>query len=298
MRELWIMTGISTVQRLTAEQLHATAPDDVMVISETRGGAIAAWSLDGGLAFAAPEDYTGSDCWVSVVGNPEAAPKLVDAALADLGEQVAGLTVPRGVPLALWNAAPPPGHESESEWDLMATWTPPPAQAAESRVIPLGDPIEVQAFLDRVSPNHSVRADYELAKLWAGVRAEPARSASPAVSANAAGSAVSAGPNASGSQPPASEPSGAESPGSLLAVGALTRRISGVAYLASIATDPRARGRGFGAAVTARLTRHAFEGGEKLCTLAHYHPNEPARRVYLRLGYQTTHRFSSGHIKR
>lgn len=259
------MTGISTVQRLTAEQLHATAPDDVMVISETRGGAIAAWSLDGGLAFAAADDYSGSDCWVSVVGDPEAAPTLVDTALAELGEQVAGITVPRGVPLALWNAAPPPGHENESEWDLMATWTPPPAQPGESRVIALGDPAEVQAFLDRVSPTHSVRADYELAQLWVAVRDES----------------------------PGSGPSG-----SLLAVGALTRRISGVAYLASIATDPRARGRGFGAAITAQLTRRVFEGGEKLCTLAHYHPNETARRVYLRVGYHTTHRFSSGHIKR
>jgi ribosomal protein S18 acetylase RimI-like enzyme len=282
MREFWIMTGISTVQRLTAEQLHATAPDDVMVISETRGGAIAAWSLDGGLAFAAPEDYTGSDCWVSVVGNPEATPKLVDAALADLGEQVAGVTVPRGVPLALWNAAPPPGHEHDSEWDLMATWTAPPAQAGESRVIPLDDPFEIQAFLDRVSPTHSVRADYELAKLWLGVRGEPA---------DVASSAGSAGSDTSGS--PTSVPSG-----SLLAVGALTRRISGVAYLASIATDPHARGQGLGAAITAQLTRRVFEGGEKLCTLAHYHPNEPARRVYLRVGYRTTHRFSSGHIKR
>jgi ribosomal protein S18 acetylase RimI-like enzyme len=270
MRELWIMTGISAVRRLTVEQLHAAAPDDVMVISETRGGAIAAWSLDGGFAFAAADDYSGSDCWVSVVGDPEATPTLVDAALADLGERVAGLTVPRGVSLASWNAAPPLGHEDDSEWDLMATRTPPPAQEGESRVVPLNDLAEVQAFLDRVNPIHSVRADYELVDLWVGVRDET----------------------------PAPQPSGTNSPGALLAVGALTRRISGVAYLASIATDPQARGRGFGGAITAQLTRRVFEGGEELCTLAHYHPNESARRVYLRVGYHTTHRFSSGHIKR
>ena len=259
------MTGISTVRRLTVEQLHSAAPDDVMVISETRGGAIAAWSLDGGFAFAAADDYSGADCWLSVVGNPEATPSLVDIALADLGERVAGITVPRGVPLALWNAAPPAGHEDDSEWDLMATRTPPPAMKGESRVVPLGDLAEVQAFLDQVSPTHSVRADYELVTLWAGVRDETARS----------------------------KPSS-----SLLAVGALTRRISGVAYLASIATVPQARGRGFGGAITAQLTRRVFESGEKLCTLAHDHPNEPARRVYLRVGYHTTHRFSSGHINR
>lgn len=230
-----------------------------MVISETRGGAIAAWALDGGFAFAAEDDYSGSPCWLSVVGNPEATPKLVDAALADLGEQIAGLTVPLGVPLAQWNAAPAPGEEDDSEWDLMATRTPPVLES-EPRVIPIDAPDEVQAFLDRVSPAHSVRADYKLVELWAGVRDE--------------------------------------SSGSLLAIGAFSRRISGVAYLASIATNPAARGQGFGAAITALLTRRAFELGEPLCTLAHYHSNVSARRIYLRVGYHTTHQFSSGHIKR
>ena len=258
--ESWIMTGTSTVQRLTVVELHAAAPDDVMVISETRGGAIAAWALDGGLAFAAADDYSGADCWLSVVGEPKAAPLLVDAALADLGERIAGLTVPRGVGLARWNAEAAPGHESDSDWDLMATWSAPAAQPAEPLVAAVDDRAEVQEFLDRVNPHHSVRADYELVEQWAGVRDETS--------------------------------------GALLAVGALTRRISGVAYLASIATDPAARGRGFGGALTAALTRRVFEGGEVLCTLAHYHPNDSARRMYVRLGYQTTHQFSSGRIRR
>jgi predicted GNAT family acetyltransferase len=147
----------------------------------------------------------------------------------------------------------------------MACDTPPPAQGAESRIVVLDgstqiDSVQVQAFLDRVSPHHSVRADYELVDLWAGVRDEVS--------------------------------------GELLAVGALTRRLSGVAYLASIATDPAARGQGLGSAITGFLTRRVFEGGEKLCTLAHYHPNDSARRMYLRLGYRTTHQFSSGYIRR
>jgi ribosomal protein S18 acetylase RimI-like enzyme len=260
MREFPIMTGISTVQRLTVEELHAAAADDVMVSSETRGGALAAWGLDGGFAFAAADDYTGSACWLSVVGNPQAAPALVDAALADLGERIAGLTVPRGVPLATWNADPPPGEHDDSAWDMMACTTPPPAQADDARVVPLGDLTQVQDFLDRVNPQHSVRADYELVDLWAGVRDEDS--------------------------------------GALLAVGALTRRLSGIAYLASIATDPAARGQGLGSAVTGVLTRRVFDGGEQLCTLAHYHPNDSARRIYLRLGYRTTHQFCSGRILR
>ncbi|MGH3415072.1 MAG: GNAT family N-acetyltransferase [Actinocrinis sp.] len=250
----------AAVRRLTVEQLHAEAPDDVMVLSETRGGAIAAWRLDGGFAFAAADDYSGADCWVSVIGNPDATPALVDSALHDLGERVAGLTVPRGVPLATWNAAPPPGVDEDGDWDLMASYAAPPVLPEEARVGRLGDPARVQAFLDLVNPHHSVRSDYPLVDLWAGVRDEVS--------------------------------------GELLALGALTRRISGVAYLASIATDPAARGRGFGAAVTAVLTRAAFDRGEPLCTLAHYHSNDGARRIYSRVGYRTTHRFSSGHIRR
>jgi len=254
------MAGISTVQRLTAEELHALAGDDVMVASETRGGAIAAWAVGGGLGFAAEDDYSGSACWVSVVGEPEATPALVEAALHDLGDRVAGLTVPRGVSLAPWNADQPPG---EDDWDLMASEAPPAVEPGESRVVLLSDPVEIQAFLDRVNPHHSVRGDYELVDAWAGVRDDA--------------------PGASGE---------------LLATGALTRRLSGVAYLASIATDPAARGQGLGSAITAYLTRLAFERGETLCTLAHYHPNDAARRVYLRLGYRTTHQFSSGQIRR
>ena len=269
MRESLIMTGITTVQRLTVEELHAAAAGDVMVISETRGGAIAAWGAGGawdaarGFAFAAEDDYSGSACWLSVVGSVETAAALVDAALADLGDRIAGLTVPRGVPLATWNAAPPPGAHDDSEWDMMACHAAPPVQAAEARLFVLADPAlipEVQGFLDRVNPHHSVRADYELVDLWIGARDEVS--------------------------------------GALVAVGALTQRISGVAYLASIATDPAARGQGLGSAVTAALTRAVFERGEQLCTLAHYHPNDSARRVYLRLGYRTTHQFASGRIRR
>ena len=254
------MTGISTVQRLTAEELHAAAPDDVMVASETRGGALAAWALDGGLAFAAADDYSGTDCWLSVIGSPRTAPALVDAALADLGEQIAGLTVPRGVPLARWNAEREPGANDLSAWDLMATGSAPSAQPAESRAVVLEDPAEIQAFLDRVSPHHSVRADHEPVWRWAGARDEES--------------------------------------GALLAVGALVRRSSGVPYLASIATAAQARGQGLGGAVTAFLTRTAFDAGERLCTLSHYHPNESARRIYLRLGYRTAHQFRSGMIRR
>jgi len=81
---------------------------------------------------------------------------------------------------------------------------------------------------------------------------------------------------------------------------AFTRRARGIGYLASIATAPESRGQGLGGAVTAALTRHAFASGGGICTLAHFHPNEPARRLYLRLGYRTTHQAQSiffGHAR-
>jgi ribosomal protein S18 acetylase RimI-like enzyme len=147
------------------------------------------------------------------------------------------------------------GRQEPGQWDLMCCEAEPPRQPGEERVVRIEDLAAVQAFLDRVNPSHSVGAGHPELERWLGV---------------------------------ADEASGA-----LLAVGAFTRRRHGTAYLASIATAPQSRGQGLGAAVTAALTRHAFASGDDLCTLAHYTPNEPARRLYLRLGYRTTHQMQS-----
>lgn len=140
-------------------------------------------------------------------------------------------------------------------WDLMRTDAAPPAQPGEERVARVGDRDAVQAFLDRVNPSHSVRSDHREVEFWLGVADEAS--------------------------------------GELLSVGAFTRRPTGVGYLASIATAPEARGQGLGAAVSAALARHAFAVGDPMCLLAHYHPNDSARRLYQRLGYRTTHQNSS-----
>ena len=152
------------------------------------------------------------------------------------------------------------GVNESGLWDLMRCETPPPAQPAEERVVAADDVVAVQAFLDRVNPHHSVSADHREVERWLGVMDEDS--------------------------------------GELLAVGAFTRRKPGTAYLASIATAPESRGLGLGAAVSAALTRLAFESGDKVCTLAHYHPNEAARRIYQRLGYQTTHQMQSNAFAR
>ncbi|WP_051450991.1 GNAT family N-acetyltransferase [Actinospica robiniae] len=252
------MHGIETVTRFDSyRQLPAEVLDDALLRLETDPGILhGAWTTPGGYAFASIDSYGGDPCWLNVVADPAVALALVEAAMADLGDACFGITVPRGVDVSRWVVADP-GHGS---WDLMRCDEPPAAQPGEDRVRVLTDLAAVQAFLDRVNPSHSVRADHAEVERWMGVADEAS--------------------------------------GELLALGAFTRRVSGVAYLASIATDAQARGQGLGAAVTAVLTRHAFASGDVLCTLAHYHPNEPARRLYLRLGYRTTHQNLSNPLPR
>ena len=235
--------------------------DDALLLIETDPAVLhGAWEIEGGYAFASIDAYGGDPCWLNVVGSMRAAARLTGIALAELGEECCGLTVPRGLELA---ASLPrwAGLDAETGlWDLMRCDAEPPVQPGEERVIRLGDPAVVQDFLDRVSPTHSVRADHPEVERWLGVAEEAS--------------------------------------GELLAIGAFTRRARETAYLASIATAPEARGQGLGGAVTAALTRYAFASGGKLCTLAHYHPNEQARRLYLRIGYRTTHQLQSGHFTR
>jgi GNAT superfamily N-acetyltransferase len=179
-------------------------------------------------------------------GPGEHSVYLAETVRAQVGGLVAGLTIPRsavlGSALERWQLKP------GADWDLMVCDAPPPLQPGEALVQTGLAETEIQAFLDRVNPHHSVRATDPTVKLWVGVRDER---------------------------------------GALLAAGALTRRRTGIGYLASIATDPAARGAGYGSAVTAYLTRQVFNAGEPRCTLAHYHPNHSARRIYLRLGYRT-----------
>jgi ribosomal protein S18 acetylase RimI-like enzyme len=248
------MDAISTTA-ITRFGSYAELPeamrDDAMLLIEADPAVLyGAWALDGGYAFASVDAYGGAPCWLNVIGTPETAVVLTDTALAELGEQCCGITVPRGVDTARWAGPDEPGL-----WDLMRCDAPPAPQPGEERVARLTDLAAVQAFLDLVNPHHSVRADHADVECWMGVADEAS--------------------------------------GGLLSVGAFTRRAAGVGYLASIATAPQARGRGLGAAVTAALTRHAFASGDGLCTLAHYHPNEPARRLYLRLGYRTSHQNAS-----
>jgi len=80
--------------------------------------------------------------------------------------------------------------------------------------------------------------------------------------------------------------------GVLVAAGAMQFLESGAPHLAGIVTHTDHRGRGFGRAVTAGLTRHAI-ASHGVCTLGMYSANPPARRVYLGLGYRTAYAWHS-----
>lgn len=83
--------------------------------------------------------------------------------------------------------------------------------------------------------------------------------------------------------------------GRLVCCLADTSRSDAYGHLSAITTHPGARGRGYGAAITAWATRTMFGDGADLVTLGMYADNEVARRLYTRLGFTDDHPFTSGH---
>jgi ribosomal protein S18 acetylase RimI-like enzyme len=81
--------------------------------------------------------------------------------------------------------------------------------------------------------------------------------------------------------------------GELVACAAHTESVPGVPHLASIATHPSVRGHGLGTALTAGVTARLLSAGAPVVTLGMYADNEVARRMYARIGYVCSHRWSS-----
>jgi predicted GNAT family acetyltransferase len=69
--------------------------------------------------------------------------------------------------------------------------------------------------------------------------------------------------------------------------------VPGVPHLASIATHPRVRGQGIGTALTTTVTARLLAAGAPVVTLGMYADNDVARRMYARIGYVCSHRWSS-----
>jgi GNAT superfamily N-acetyltransferase len=78
---------------------------------------------------------------------------------------------------------------------------------------------------------------------------------------------------------------------------AVTRSGRGTPNLASVATHPDQRGRGFARDVTAWTTNRLLDEGSPVVTLGMYSDNDAARKVYDALGYTVGHEFRSGHLR-
>jgi ribosomal protein S18 acetylase RimI-like enzyme len=187
-------------------------------------------------------------------GDPQAAAALLVALREHHGLRLGSVTLPRDADGFL-----PEGYtlQPRADWEWFVTESPPPPQPREDEVRWLdGAPDdELAGFLDRWSPRHDARPGRPGVLRWCGVR---------------------------------------DRTGRLLATAAHTERVAGVPHLASIATSGERRGRGYGAAVTAWLTRALLREGTGWVTLGMYSDNDVARRIYRRLGYRCDHRFTSG----
>ncbi|HEX5493031.1 MAG TPA: GNAT family N-acetyltransferase [Mycobacteriales bacterium] len=151
------------------------------------------------------------------------------------------------------------GFHPRSRWEFRALSAPPPEVPGEAVVeaLPVRTHPRVETLLDLANPTASARPGSPSVRLWAGI---------------------------------------GDDTGGLVAVAADTSR-RGVGHTSSVATDPAARGRGFGAAVTCWLARRQVaEFG--VATLGFYADNDPARRLYDRLGYGQGIAMVSGPLSR
>ena len=157
------------------------------------------------------------------------------------------LSVPRGLEQVAMDRLDL-GHRG-GEWDWMWTRSEPGEVALEERVVALhpSDRDEMVDFLEVHSPRTHGQPFARPEQHWVGVR---------------------------------------DDDGALLATGCSEPCQSGVPTLAGIAVDVRHRGEGWGAAVTAHLTRRAVRD-TGACALGMFADNDVARRLYHRLGFTT-----------
>ena len=171
------------------------------------------------------------------------------------------LTTDRGI----WQALAPhfPGTDQGGEWDWMWTSDAPERDPQESDLEELddtADAVELTELNRADSPTAESEPGTGLTELWIGARVPG--------------------------------PTGVR----IVAAGALHRTPCGAPHLAGVVTAGTARGQGWGSAVVRTLTRRAltFPGPiTGISTLGLYADNDGARRLYHRVGYETSRTLSS-----
>lgn len=177
--------------------------------------------------------------------------------LARLG--VTGVSVP-AAHLSVLSAELPIGPGGDWEW--MWSTGQPPAVPLEPRVVALDDVAdadELRALSSGHSPTSEGEAGTGSSEAWAGIRLDV--------------------------------------DGALVAAGALQRFTPTTPHLAGLVTHADHRGRGYGTAITAALTRLALQRAG-VSTLGMYASNDTARRMYHALGYRTAHSWASRSLLR
>ena len=246
---------MSAVRPLTsaAELADATDGHPVVVLDVGSGFVAPAYAVgslaDGAVAFHRRSDHgvPGS----AALGTASGLARLLDN--REVRGWVTGggnrhLSVPRGLMPVV--AARLDLGTRGGEWDWLWTRRAPPVVAGEEHVVRL-DPAardEAEAFLTAHSPRTHGQPFAREAQRWVAVR-DPRT-------------------------------------GDLVAVGGSEPSAAGTPTLAGIAVAVERRGQGWGAAVTAHLTRLAVDE-TGACALGMFADNDVARRLYHRLGFTT-----------
>lgn len=250
--------------RSYSELFDASGDDDFVRWQVRRDAPLRAWAVGDAVAFvrARPQGRR----QLTVLGAPSDAAAAVHTLLPlnvteaeghGKGRRVTtahGITVPRGT-LALLDQSIRVGPGDDWDWMWVDRERLSPVEQNERvRQLDAHEERDVSGLLAVASPRHSSDPGDPDVVSWFGVRDEA---------------------------------------GQLVACAAHTQSVDGVPHLASIATHPSVRGHGLGSADTGTTTAQLLAGGAPVVTLGMYADNDTARRMYDRLGYVTSHRWSS-----
>lgn len=247
--------GPRPVRRLeTVEEVETVTGGHPMVALDIGAGFVAPAYAVGALPGGAVAMHRRSDHGVpgsAVLGSREGIAGLL--ADEEVRSWVTGggnrhVSVPRGL-VDVLHACLDVGDRG-GDWDWMWTRTPPPAVAGEEQVVDLDASCrsEAEAFLALHSPRTHGEPFARPGQRWVAIREA--------------------------------------ADGSLVALGGSEPSQAGTPTLAGIAVASHRRGEGWGAAVTAALTRHAVTT-TGACALGMFADNDVARRLYHRLGFTT-----------